>query len=156
MLNISAQNNDVFHVYTCHKMNKVKYSKFHLWLTYILWRKSCKQNYDRSIKMAMQGSMQVFALHRHNNMTGTNSSITSSWSRHQMETLSTLLAFVSGNHRSPGKSPRTKASDAELWFFIDLRLNKRLSKQSRHRWFETPSRSLWRHGVSKRSQYHYQ
>ena len=25
-------------------------------------------------------------------------------------------------------------------------LNKRLSKQSRRRWFETPSRSLWRHG----------
>ena len=29
--------------------------------------------------------------------------------------------------------------------FFDLRLNKRLSKQSRCRWFETPSRSLWRH-----------
>ena len=27
----------------------------------------------------------------------------------------------------------------------DLRLNTRLSKQSRRRWFETPSRSLWRH-----------
>ena len=29
--------------------------------------------------------------------------------------------------------------------FFDLRLNKRLSKQSRGLWFETPSRSLWRH-----------
>ena len=29
--------------------------------------------------------------------------------------------------------------------FLDLRLNKRLSKPSRHRWFETPSLSLWRH-----------
>ena len=28
---------------------------------------------------------------------------------------------------------------------FDLRLNKRLSKQSRRRWFETPSRSLLRH-----------
>ena len=28
---------------------------------------------------------------------------------------------------------------------FDLRLNKRLSKQWRRRWFETPSRSLWRH-----------
>ena len=28
--------------------------------------------------------------------------------------------------------------------FFDLHLNKRLSKQSRRRWFETPSRSLWR------------
>ena len=26
--------------------------------------------------------------------------------------------------------PRTKANDAEIWFFFDLRLNKRLSKQS--------------------------
>ena len=40
----------------------------------------------------------------------------------------------------------TKASDAEFrWAFFYLRLNKRLSKQSRRRWFETPSWSLWRH-----------
>ena len=42
--------------------------------------------------------------------------------------------------------PFTKSSDAELWCFFDLRLNKRLSKQSRRRPFETPSCSLWRHG----------
>ena len=41
--------------------------------------------------------------------------------------------------------PLTKASDAELWCFFDLRLNKRLSKQSWGWWFETPSRSLWRY-----------
>ena len=41
--------------------------------------------------------------------------------------------------------PRTKASDAELWCFLDLRLNKRLSKQSWGWWFETLSRPLWRH-----------
>ena len=29
--------------------------------------------------------------------------------------------------------------------FFDLRLNKRLRKQSRHLWFETPPHSLWRH-----------
>ena len=38
----------------------------------------------------------------------------------------------------------TKASDAELWWLFDLRLNKRLSKQSWGGWFETPSYSLWR------------
>ena len=38
----------------------------------------------------------------------------------------------------------TKASDTKFDVFFDL-LNKRLSKQSSHRWFETPSRSLWRH-----------
>ena len=41
--------------------------------------------------------------------------------------------------------PHTKASDAELCCFFDLCLNKRLSKQSWGWWFETPSRSLWRH-----------
>ena len=41
--------------------------------------------------------------------------------------------------------PLTKASDAELWCFLDLRLNKRLSKQPMLRWSKTPSRSLWRH-----------
>ena len=53
-------------------------------------------------------------------------------------------AFVRGIYRPPVDSP-TKARDAELCCFLDLRLNKRLSKQSRHRWFETPLRSLWRH-----------
>ena len=41
--------------------------------------------------------------------------------------------------------PRTKASDAELWCFFDLRLIKRLSKHSRGWWFNTLSRPLWRH-----------
>ena len=39
----------------------------------------------------------------------------------------------------------TKASDAALWFFFDLRLNERLSKQSRGWWFETPAGPIWRH-----------
>ena len=49
--------------------------------------------------------------------------------------------------------PLTKASDAELWCFFDLRLNKRLRKQSRGSWFETPSSSLWRH-CNARAPYH--
>ena len=48
--------------------------------------------------------------------------------------------FVRGIHRS-----RRKASYAELWFFFDLRLNNRLSKQSWGWWFETLSGPLWRH-----------
>ena len=48
--------------------------------------------------------------------------------------------FVWGIHLS---ITFTKASDAELWCFWCL--NKRLNKQSRHRWFETPSHALWRH-----------
>ena len=50
--------------------------------------------------------------------------------------------FVRGNHRppvnSPHKGPVTRSFD-------DLRLNKRLSKQSKSRWFETQACSLWRH-----------
>ena len=45
-----------------------------------------------------------------------------------------------GIHRSRW-IPHTKASDAELWCF----LNKRLSKQPWGWWFEPPSWSLWRH-----------
>ena len=37
--------------------------------------------------------------------------------------------------------PVTRSFDV----FFDLCLNKRLSKPSRRHWFETPSRSLWRH-----------
>ena len=48
--------------------------------------------------------------------------------------------------------PLTKASDAELFFY--LRLNKRLVEQSRRRWFETPSRSSLRHCKGRRPPYH--
>ena len=41
----------------------------------------------------------------------------------------------------PTQSPVTQSFDV----FFDLRLNRRLSKPSRPRWFETSSRSLWRH-----------
>ena len=40
----------------------------------------------------------------------------------------------------PSQRPVTRSFDA----FFYLRLDKRLSKQPRRRWFETPSRSLWR------------
>ena len=49
--------------------------------------------------------------------------------------------FVRGNHRSRW-IPRTKASNAELFF---LRLNERLSKQSWDWWFEMLPHPLWRH-----------
>ena len=42
--------------------------------------------------------------------------------------------------------PFTRASDADIWFlFFNLRLNKRLSNEPWGWWFETPSRSWWRH-----------
>ena len=41
----------------------------------------------------------------------------------------------------PSQRPLTRSFDV----FFDLRLNKRLSKQSWGWWFEKPSWSLWRH-----------
>ena len=43
----------------------------------------------------------------------------------------------------PWNRPVTRSFDA----LFDLHLSKLLSKQSRRRWFETPSRSLWRHYI---------
>ena len=65
------------------------------------------------------------------------------WWRHQMETFS-AWPFVRGIHRSPVNSPHKGQWRGALMIFY-LRLNKRLSKQSWGWWFETLSRSLWRH-----------
>ena len=69
----------------------------------------------------------------------------SSWWRHQMETFSALLAFCAGNSPVTGEFPSQRAVTRSFDVFFDLRLNKRLSKQSWGWWSETPSRSLWRH-----------
>ena len=62
------------------------------------------------------------------------------WWRHEMETFSVLLnSLVTGEF--PAQMSVTQSFDV----FFDLRLNKRLSKQSWGWWSETSSRSLWRH-----------
>ena len=53
--------------------------------------------------------------------------------------------FVRGIHRSPVNSPHKGQWRDIRCFFFHLRLNKRLSKLWWDWWFETPSRSLWRH-----------
>ena len=58
---------------------------------------------------------------------------------------SALLALCEGNSlvtvEFPLQRPVTRGFDV----FFDVYLSKRLSKKSRRRWFETLSRSLWRH-----------
>ena len=44
-----------------------------------------------------------------------------------------------------GEFPSQRSMTRIFDVFFDLHLNKRLSKQPRHQWFETPSHSLWRH-----------
>ena len=55
------------------------------------------------------------------------------------------LALCAGNSLVTGEfashGPVTRGFDV----FFDLCLNRRFIKKSRHRWFETPSRPLWRH-----------
>ena len=69
----------------------------------------------------------------------------SSWWRHQMKTFSALLALCAGNSPATGEFPSQRPVTRSFDVFFDLRLNKRLSKQSWGWWFETPSRLLWRH-----------
>ena len=67
------------------------------------------------------------------------------WWRHQMEPFSALLVLCSGNSPVPGDFPAQRPVTRSFDVFFDLRLDKRWSKQSWGRIFETPSRSLLRH-----------
>ena len=68
-----------------------------------------------------------------------------SWWRHQMETFSALLAICAGNSPVHDEFPAQRPVTRRFDVFFDMRPNKRLSKQSWGWWFETSSRSLWRH-----------
>ena len=74
------------------------------------------------------------------------------WWRHKMETFVCVTGPLCGKftgHRwnSPvtGEFPAQRPVTRSFDVFIDLRLNKRLSKRSWGLWSETPSHSLWRH-----------
>ena len=65
--------------------------------------------------------------------------------RHQIETFSALLVLCAGNSLVTGEFPTQKPETQSFDVFFDLRLNKRLSKQSWGWRFETPWRWFWRH-----------
>ena len=67
------------------------------------------------------------------------------WWRHQMETFSALLAICAGNSPVTGEFPAQRPVTRSFDVFFDLRLNKRLRKQSWGWCFETLSRPLWCH-----------
>ena len=58
-----------------------------------------------------------------------------------------LLALCEGNPPLTGGFP----SQGPVTRSFDMRLNKRLNKQSRHRWLGKPSRWFWRHGNDENS-----
>ena len=71
--------------------------------------------------------------------------ITHAWWHPQMEKFSASLAICAGNSPVTGKFSAQRPVTRNFDVFFDLRLNKRLSKQSWGWWFETPLHSLWRH-----------
>ena len=71
--------------------------------------------------------------------------VAETWWRHQMETCSTSLALCAGNSPVTGEFPSQRPVMRSFDVFFDLRMNKRLSKQSWGWCFEMPSSSLWLH-----------
>ena len=67
------------------------------------------------------------------------------WWRHQMGTFSAKLTFFEGNLLVTSGFPSKRPAIRSFNIFFDLRLNKRLNKQSRRRRFETPSPLSWLH-----------
>ena len=67
------------------------------------------------------------------------------WWRHQMEAFSALLVLCAGNSPVTSEFPSQRPVTHSFGAFFDLRLNKRLSKPSRGRWYETSLCSLWRY-----------
>ena len=59
--------------------------------------------------------------------------------------ISATLAICVGNSPVTGEFPTQRPVTRSFDVFFDLRLNKRLSKQSWGRWFATLLRPLWRH-----------
>ena len=56
-----------------------------------------------------------------------------------------LLALRSGKSLVTGDFPSQRPVARNFDVFFDFAPEERFSKQSRSRWFKTPSRSLWRH-----------
>ena len=68
-----------------------------------------------------------------------------------METFSALLAICAENSPVPGEFPAQRPVTRSFDVYFDLRPKERLSKQWWGWWFETLSRSLWRHRNVKKS-----
>ena len=58
---------------------------------------------------------------------------------------SALLPICAGNSPVPGEFPAQRPVTRSFNVFFDLRLNKRLTKQSWGWWFEKLPGPLWRH-----------
>ena len=111
----------------------------------IIWCSFCQySNHHKLPQVALLPLKQQLYLEQYGNCTflGNN---TLPWWRHQVETFSALLAICAGNSPGTGEFPAQRPVTRSFDVFCDLRLNKRLSKQSWGWWFGTLSRPWWRY-----------
>ena len=122
---------------------------FHIWM--ICWF-YIQCTFIRVAFLAMEANLQSFNIRwliswvKYATL-GSNGNVTCPWYdmlpppwwRHQMETFPALLAICAGNSPVTGEFPTQRPVTRSFDVFFELRLNKRLSKQSGGWWFETPS-----------------
>ena len=136
---------DCLHNHLSKKTSKLRRSKKTSKLRY-RWSIRCYQNHKLHLYVARIFSpVKIFLTSGFNIVIAWKHIVYITWWRHQMETFSALLALCEGNSLVTGEFLPQRPVTRIFNIFFDLRLNKRLSKQPRCQWFETPSRPLWHH-----------
>ena len=107
---------------------------------YLSYYKTQKWQFSQCLKY-LENTMMLY----NKNMIYRTSSRMTTWGRHQMETFFALLAICTGNSTVTGEFPTQRPLTRSFDIFVDLPLNKRLSKKSWGWWFETQSRPLKRY-----------
>ena len=77
----------------------------------------------------------------------------SPWSRHHDDVINGNIFHVTGLLWFTGEFPSQRPVTPNFDVFFDLRLYKRLCKQTKHRWFGLPWRSLSRHSDDGRKSF---
>ena len=126
---ISIRNQSIVIINTC-SLIQCWASRCHLHLTTYEQRPHSQPDPSWDADQSIPGetemcSQRLFWCHRCSLIT---------WWGHQMETFSALLALCEGNSPVTGEFPSKRPVTRSFGVFIDLRLNKRLSKQSRSRY----------------------
>ena len=103
------------------------------------------KNGHRNLNVCHNNWCAIKIAHQWAEVESANTPYFNAWWRHQMETFFTFLSLCEGNCHVTCEFPSQRPVTRNFDVFFDLRLNKRLAKQSRRWWFEMPSRSLWRH-----------
>ena len=120
-------------------------SHINVWLFKSFCHVLCRERHNTALITASESSwhwLGVKAYSVHAEQLGKNFN---PWWRHQMETISALLAICAGNSPVPGEFPLQRPVTRSFDVLFDLHQNEWLSKQLWGWWFETLSCPLWRH-----------